>query len=790
MIHQQRTPVEKPFHLNPFQEELVNSGMLDTGFNLVIQAPTGSGKTWMAKELIKEVIKSGGKAVFLTPLRALASELHENWSNEFQNQTVGIFTGDFGVGKSPEPKSFKDSDLLIMTPERLDACTRFWRQHWHWLPQVDLVIVDEIHLLNDQHRGPRLEGTLSRIQRLNPFTRIIMLSATMGNLHELASWIDGVAFQTFWRPVKLQWKYCFYKKSDEKPEILFRIVSENIQANGQSLVFVQSRRRAIQLAATLKEKGLISDAHHAGFDPKERSSIEKSFRERRTQVLVTTSTLEMGLNLPARQVVLYDLQEYNGQDFVPLSTISVWQRGGRAGRPGQDPLGEVVIIAPTWQKGVKDYERGQFEKIESRTNEDLALNEQILVEISTRLSRNETQVTRIMKKSIARKQITPSQVNHQIEQMIEAGFLLRIQDSQKSLPDQFLKATRLGRVAIRHMLAPSTVQLINSFVSGKDQLTFFDIALIISLTVDCQPIHPVDFETLSSLRNSLRLESSSFLQNPEQMLQFGLRGKRVLSGLKMASVMREWTRFGNLEELADTFNLYPFEIRRLLDSAQRVLQGWIAMVDLIAEPENDPDEQILSLHEKLTAFITMLNQGINEEQVSLTFVDGIGAKWAKKLISGGVNDIEELAMSDPSDLMLLGGLKDKRAHRWIAEAEKLVKDHSAFWLKEMRQENDINKTTEWNSSIDPYRLRRSIDLDVAARDESNFIVSGGLEPHKVHNSIDSLVCDCKDFGKGHHCKHVLAVEIHSNKPEILSLLNHFKQCDSARGLNLENLWYG
>ena len=86
--------------------------------------PTGSGKTWLAYQAIKRVIHSGHRAVYLTPLRALAAETADQWRKELSDVSIGVFTGDYGPGRIPYPVKFQDAELLVMTPERLDACTR------------------------------------------------------------------------------------------------------------------------------------------------------------------------------------------------------------------------------------------------------------------------------------------------------------------------------------------------------------------------------------------------------------------------------------------------------------------------------------------------------------------------------------------------------------------------------------------------------------------------------------------------------------------------------------------
>src|SRR5690606_14935353 len=117
-----------------------------------------------------------------------------------------------------------------------------------WIPEVDLLVIDEVHLLAEPNRGPRLEGSLSRFRRLNPFCRLVGLSATLGNPDELADWFDGVAYRSQWRPVPLEWRLAHFRKPTEKPSVLHREVARNVASGGKTLVFVQSRRRAEELS--------------------------------------------------------------------------------------------------------------------------------------------------------------------------------------------------------------------------------------------------------------------------------------------------------------------------------------------------------------------------------------------------------------------------------------------------------------------------------------------------------------------------------------------------------------
>ena len=167
-----------------------------------------------------------------------------------------------------------------MTPERLDACTRNWRSHWCWFPEVRLLVVDELHLLGERGRGPRLEGALMRARRLNPFLQLLGLSATLGNRAELADWLGGVHFQSSWKPIPIQWRCARYQRATDKPRILREEVRRCIARGGQSLVFVQSRRRAEALAAACAMSGIPAGHHHAGLEVTERRRLEGEYRNR------------------------------------------------------------------------------------------------------------------------------------------------------------------------------------------------------------------------------------------------------------------------------------------------------------------------------------------------------------------------------------------------------------------------------------------------------------------------------------------------------------------------------
>jgi helicase len=777
--------------LNPAQQAVVDRGLLSSGFNCVLQMPTGAGKTWLAERAMRDVLRSGGRAVYLTPLRAQADELLHRWRGTFGEKVVGVFTGAYGRPGRPYPLPFANARIMIMTPERLDACTRAWRRHWEWIPEVELLVVDEIHLLGDLGRGPRLEGAMGRLMRLNPFLRVLGLSATLGNRQELADWLDGVEFESNWRPIPLTWEIARFKKAQEKPLILVDHVRRCVDAGGLSLVFVQSRRRAERLASMLREEGLKAAHHHAGLETKARTEREKEYRDRELDVLVSTGTLEMGLNLPARQVVLYDLQRFDGWDFSPLPVWTVWQRAGRAGRVGLDTQGEVVLIAARWDGNANSYQRGVFEPIRSEVGSSRALAEQIVAEVASGLCRTKEHLERALQRSLAARQ-GQLDVSSATDEMVGAGML----EWRDTRAGPRLGATRLGRAAARHMLSPSTVMKMVAGLGAAraEDWTFLDLLLLLVSTDECQPLLPVDFEELHVLEVALAADRSVLLSSPQTAAaMLGAGGRRLLHVINTALAARRWTRTGDTDAVAEDHGCYPFEIRRLKESLGRLLQAAIDLEKGLREEETTPEDVPMSeeptLRERLAALQRMVQGGLDEEVVTLTFVPGIGPTLARRLAEAGICDIEDLAGADVAELDPVRGVSAARAGEWVSIAENLVKRRSAWAFRDTRDKLSVI-ASEWPSQLDPYRLGRAKELVVARFDTTTWKVTGGSEPHLLRSNDNKLACDCADAAKGNRCKHELAVLISLEDQETLELVARLDG-DRASGsrLDLTSLWF-
>jgi helicase len=182
--------------LNPPQRQAMEKGLME-GEDMVVASPTASGKTLIAEmAAIQRTVKEGEKTVYIVPLKALASEKFQDFSERFEDQNVQISVGDLDDSGG----GFETADIVVVTSEKLDSLLR---HNPSWIHEIGLVVVDEIHLLTSPNRGPTLEVTLTRLRDLLDF-QLLGLSATISNSEELAEWLDSELVESSYRPVDLR----------------------------------------------------------------------------------------------------------------------------------------------------------------------------------------------------------------------------------------------------------------------------------------------------------------------------------------------------------------------------------------------------------------------------------------------------------------------------------------------------------------------------------------------------------------------------------------------------------
>ncbi|KGK97890.1 extensin [Methanococcoides methylutens] len=407
--------------LYPPQAEAVDNGLLERK-NLLAAIPTASGKTLLAELAMLKAIRNGGKALYIVPLRALASEKFDRFRELAPfGIKVGISTGDF----ESRDEWLGVNDIIVATSEKTDSLLR---NGTSWMEEITTIVVDEVHLLDSKNRGPTLEVTITKLMRLNPDCQIIALSATVGNAREMADWLDAALVLSEWRPTDLHEGVFFgeainflgkQKKIERRDkDNATNLVLDTIIEGGQCLVFESSRRnctgfaksssnkvvklldsdvrgKLAQMADEVESTGETDTAkvlancirkgvafHHAGLNSSHRKIVEDGFRQNLIKVISSTPTLAAGLNLPARRVVIRNYRRFDSNfGMKPIPVLEYKQMAGRAGRPHLDPYGESVLLAKEYaefEQLLENYVEADAEDIWSKLGTENALRTHVL----------------------------------------------------------------------------------------------------------------------------------------------------------------------------------------------------------------------------------------------------------------------------------------------------------------------------------------------------------------------------------------------------------------------------
>ncbi|KAF4527806.1 hypothetical protein B566_EDAN016218, partial [Ephemera danica] len=359
---------------------------------VVVAAPTGSGKTVLFEMAIVRLLQSlenykgDFKIVYMAPVKALCSERYLDWSVKFGPLGVQCLelTGDSDPSDYFELRDFQ---LLLTTPEKWDVVSRRWRDNKSLVQLVKLFLIDEVHLLSEERRGPVMEAVVSRmktVQRslnqdsgpssLPSGVRFVAVLDEDKRPVPLKKVVLGFSSQESWSPFRFdlsltyKLKQVLFTYSDNKPALVFCSTRKAVQQTTSVLIkditfrlsAEQSenvRLHAPRLRDTKLRECVLRGVgcHHAGMDAGDRHVIEELFRTSSLPVLVATSTLAMGVNLPAHLVVVKSTEQYVGGMYREYAESSLLQMMGRAGRPQFDTSATAVIMTRSNMK-VK-YER-------------------------------------------------------------------------------------------------------------------------------------------------------------------------------------------------------------------------------------------------------------------------------------------------------------------------------------------------------------------------------------------------------------------------------------------------
>ena len=400
-----------------FQIKAMDS--IDDDASVLVAAPTGSGKTLIAEYGIARARSLKKRAFYTTPIKALSNQKYRDLCDLYGAHRVGLVTGDNAVNP--------DAEVVVMTTEVLRNMIYASSSR---LNDLGVVVLDEVHYLQDAYRGPVWEEV---IIQLDPEVQLVCLSATVSNADEVAHWLSTVRGRTdvvveTTRPIELVNHFAMHDNATGRTEMydtivggegnrhVFRLLAGGRPEGGRkgapgshkkkrfspptrpeivdllhasamlpAIVFIFSRaqcedavrscmragivltsleeetqireiverhceslsfddRQALEYEYFLDDVGTGVSCHHAGMIPMFKEAVEECFVKGLVKVVFATETLAVGINMPARAVVIEKLTKYTGEHHQLLKASEFTQLTGRAGRRGLDEIGHAISI--------------------------------------------------------------------------------------------------------------------------------------------------------------------------------------------------------------------------------------------------------------------------------------------------------------------------------------------------------------------------------------------------------------------------------------------------------------
>ena len=661
--------------LYPPQEEAIKNGLFE-GKNLILSVPTAAGKTLVAILASIKKLKENCKVVYIVPLVALANEKFEIFKSIFSEKyKVAISVGDLDEA---DPW-LKEYDIIIATSEKLDSLIRHGAD---WLPEIGLIVADEIHLLQDPSRGPTFEILLTKLRKIAPEAQILGLSASIKNAEEIADWLNATLIRSDFRPVKLYEGVCFNHKikflEKEGCEINKNlsqeeaIVEDTLKRGWQMFFFVSTRRKAESLAE--KISGMVKNFlkkdelrylkevskevlevletptrqckklsecikngvafHHAGLLGIQKRLIEENFKKGFIKVVCCTPTLAMGVSFPADRVVIRDAKRYYpGFGAVYIPVLDYHQMKGRAGRPEWSPFGESILIARSENEAeelIEHFIMGEPEEIQSKLAAEPAIRMHALALIATQFCNSEKSLLEFFSKTFFAYQygnisLIEEKIFEILEMLEEWNFIKR--KKEKIFPTVIGK--RVSELYIDPLTAFNFINGLNRAKKAKAEP--FSFLQLICNTLEMKPLLSIRTGEFSELNEIIAKREEVFLQ--EIPSEWDLEFDEFLRSVKTALMFEEWINEASEDQILEKFKVTPGEFYGRREIADWLIYSLHEIALLLGYKDILKDIRKLRVR---------LEYGVKEELIPLVRIKGIGRIRARKLFSSGLTSLKRL----------------------------------------------------------------------------------------------------------------------------------------------------
>lgn len=765
----------------PPQMDALEGGILQEGSFLVV-SPPGTGKTLLAEmAMVHSWLNRLESAVYLVPYRALAEEKYEKFNSNLGESGFGLQIELAKGFDGPDVEDLNRSQIAVMTYEKFDY---YMRNHPGFVDELGTVVVDEFHKIADPNRGPQLEVIVTKILDQFPKADIVGLSATIPNASEISNWISGNHIdRRDWRHNELhegificdEDQIKFFddgeKIGSERVErrradinhkentIIDFLESKTQSSDQQALVFAPKRSSAEKTATSIADYlndnkrttpvKLFSDPqteiseklddvpgssydnlsflakrgvayHHAGVSTEQKKIIEQGFREGHINVLVATSTLAAGINLPIKRVFILE-PRFGGRKGRKLQPYEYQNLAGRAGRPlYSDEFGESVLFANTRQQGrplINRYIKGEVSPLHSELEiiSDLGLFLHLVSEYENPQSLIDFLGETLLGQS---GDVDDVEISKGFDQGIQE---LTTLEMVKSREENNLNLTPVGQSTANKLISPTSVHLVASYLNSVDKIDLADLLIVVVSSPEFDEGNRLwldkggGFAERNEIRDRLSIDR--------------LQNENVDNAIATARALEEWMSGTDVDKIyseaeIDANYWGPADlIDRVAPDAGRVLES---VAEVLTEAKPKLAEKY---SEELEIIAGRVHHGVPEAELSL-IVSGIAQNR-----DAAMNLRNRLSINSPEEVIEYGlnPLSEKMRHD---KAREMYRSAAFYCLDGEERDRELVIADTHEHSFDLDAVTRFLQSDQTDFERNCYNLLDSVDEFRVKDIDD------------------------------------------------------
>jgi len=667
--------------------------------NLIISAPTSSGKTFVGEIAAIKMVEDKQKTFYLVPLKALAEEKWYEFKRKYAPYGYKIVISTRDHREFDEDIENGDFNIAIIVYEKLQQLVT---RNIGLLSKIGLIIVDELQMISDPSRGADLEMLLTKLRMYQGEYKILGLSAVLKDCKTVPEWLNADFLEYFIRPVELRrgllyegkFHYEEFNTGESGTEDMIHVPDGKtlnimipnvlqIAKNGeQCLIFLKDKNATRTVAAAIAGSSSFPQAqdaietlkhaedtsskenlieclehgvafHNADMNFREREIIERHFRLGNIRILCSTSTLAMGVNLPVRNVFIeaetWHSNPITGRpDTRPLMKVEFENMAGRAGRLSHEKeFGRAIIVADRlieFTSGMKKYIEGDLEALEPHFfSDDLATV--ILNLVASGICHSESEIQNFIKHSLSWFIVRQKQdmnvkelgrkLTEGLKRCIEYGLIKRSANG--------LETSKLGYVAAVKGISVDTARpLINWLRAVKTRSPREIEILYVAARTKNAKDYFINMATREQYECGYHTKINMLFDQCakamfSKMIDDPLeRSYDAIKEMKVALVMHDWIQGVPVGEIEQKYNVTSGTVERVSGGISWIVDAIAGLAGVI-----DVDALQVKQYEKISRRLLF---GVVED--GLPFAElrqkGLTRNHLSKLVGSGITDMDAL----------------------------------------------------------------------------------------------------------------------------------------------------